>query len=407
MKIMITDRMLRAMKPAGAGTRKMIWDSAVPSFGVRVTDKGQVTFVIMRRLHGRLLRRTLGQYPVMSLAEGRAAALEALRDIARGIDPRERQAAQRHEEEQRRAHTFAAVAEEFIVRHVRKLRSGANMEAAIRRELIERWGARPGSDISRRDVVELIEEISDSGRLAAARKTFAHVSKFFSWAIARGIYGLDVSPCAGVKPGSLLGAAAARQRVLSESEIKSLWEATEGLGYPAAPFIRLLLLTGQRLREVAEMSWDEVDIEKGIWTIPASRMKGGIAHEVPLPQAAIGILKSLPRWTGPHVFSTTGGRRPISGFSKIKARLDAAMPGTEAWRFHDLRRTMRTGLGGLPVPSNVAELCIGHVQPGMHRVYDRHSYRDEKRRAFELWASRVEEIAEPGRTDNLVRLRIS
>ena len=93
MKIMITDRMLRAMKPAGAGTRKMIWDSAVPSFGVRVTDKGQVTFVIMRRLHGRLLRRTLGQYPVMSLAEGRAAALEALRDIARGIDPRERQAA--------------------------------------------------------------------------------------------------------------------------------------------------------------------------------------------------------------------------------------------------------------------------------------------------------------------------
>src|ERR1019366_3579013 len=179
----------------------------------------------------------------------------------------------------------------------------------------------------------------------------------------------------------------------------------EGLGYPAAPFVRMLLVTGQRLREVAEMQWQEVDFDKALWAIPPERMKGDAAHEVPLSPMAVEILKSLPRWPGPYIFSTTGGARPISGFSKIKLRIDAALAeAIPAWRFHDLRRTMRTGLGGLPVPPNVAEMCIAHAQPGLHQVYDRHSYRDEKRRAFELWSARLREIVEPGAPSNVIHL---
>jgi integrase len=182
-----------------------------------------------------------------------------------------------------------------------------------------------------------------------------------------------------------------------------LWQLTEGLGYPAAPFVRLLLLTGQRLREVAEMSWSEVDLEKTLWVIPPERMKGTAAHEVPLAPATVALLKSLPRWHGDFVFSTTGGERPISGFSKMKSRIDAAMKESIApWRFHDLRRTMRTGLGALPIPSNVCELCIAHAQPGLHQVYDRHSYREEKRRALQLWAARLKEIVEPHETSNVI-----
>ena len=137
---------------------------------------------------------------------------------------------------------------------------------------------------------------------------------------------------------------------------------------------------------------------------PPERMKGDAAHEVPLSQAAVEILKGLPRFTGSHVFSTTGGKRPISGFSKMKTRLDELMPDVAPWRFHDLRRTMRTGLGGLPVPSNVAELCIGHAQPGLHKVYDRHGYRDEKRRAFDLWAACLLLIVQPGAAGNVVHI---
>ena len=151
--------------------------------------------------------------------------------------------------------------------------------------------------------------------------------------------------------------------------------------------MQFLLATGQRLREVAEARWDE--FEGALWTIPAARFKTGAAHEVPLSGLALEILRSVPRFEGPYVFTTTGGDRPISGFSKFKARLDKALEGMQPWVFHDLRRTMRTRLSSLPVPHNVAELVIGHRQSGLHRTYDRHTYRTEKARALELWAGEL------------------
>jgi integrase len=225
------------------------------------------------------------------------------------------------------------VAEEFITRHVGKLRSCHDSEATIRRELISRWGERPITEISRRDVIALIEEIADSGRSATARKIFAHSTKLFGWAVARGVYGIETSPCSAVKTATLIGAPEARQRVLNDAEIRALWKASEGIGYPAGPFVRMLLLSGQRLRDCAEMTWSEVDLETGLWVIPPERMKGERAHEIPLPVAAIELLKSLHRWEGDFMFSTTGGVKSISSFSAIKLRVDAAITEPIApWR---------------------------------------------------------------------------
>ena len=139
----------------------MVWDAAVPSFGVRVTDKGKLTFIVMRRLRGKIARRMIGQYPITTLARAREGALEALRDFERGIDPKEKKAAACAADAHRRANSFASVAEEFIARHVAKLRSGPEVKAAIRRELIGRWGARPITEINRRDIVHALEEIAE------------------------------------------------------------------------------------------------------------------------------------------------------------------------------------------------------------------------------------------------------
>src|SRR3984893_3045940 len=299
MKTMLTDRALRAMKPASPGTRKLGWYAAVPSFGVRVSEHGKLTFIVMRRLRGKLARRMLGQYPIMTLATAREAALEALRDIDRGIDPKEKKAAACAADAHRRANSFASVAEEFIARHVAKLRSGPEVKAAIRRELIGRWGGRPITEINRRDIVHALEEVADSGRPYAAHKLFNYMSKLFGWAIARGMYGLETSPCTGIKTSEVIGKKEPRQRVLNDTEIRALWQATEGLGHPATPFIRILLITGQRLREVAEMHWAEIDLDKALWTIPPERMKSDAAHEIPLPPSAVELLKSLPRFTRP------------------------------------------------------------------------------------------------------------
>jgi integrase len=145
------------------------------------------------------------------------------------------------------------------------------------------------------------------------------------------------------------------------------------LGDPAGAFVQLLMLSGQRLRECSAARWEEFDLDKAVWTIPAARMKGKSPHIVPLAPMALEHLRQIPRCSSPFVFSN-GSKRPISGFSKLKIKLDAAMPEKIAsWRFHDLRRSMRTGLSMLGTPDRVAELVIAHSQKGLHKVYDQHS----------------------------------
>ncbi len=167
------------------------------------------------------------------------------------------------------------------------------------------------------------------------------------------------------------------------------------LGYPYGPLIRFLLLTGQRVNEVAGMSWSEVDFEKALWTIPKERMKSDRAHIVPLATDALRLLRSLPRFTrGSFVFTTTDGRLPVNGFSKTKERIDK-LSGVQDWVLHDLRRTARTHFSALPVQDMARELVIAHARPGLHKVYDLHAYLDEKRECLELWEARLRGILAP------------
>ena len=212
-----------------------------------------------------------------------------------------------------------------------------------------------------------------------------------------------------------------RTRVLDDDELRAFWRATRRLGYPYGPLFRMLALTGQRKSEVAEARWSEFDLTKKVWVIPAERMKTDVDHVVPLSDDVLDILKSLPRFKkGNHLFSTTFGKKPVNGFSKAKERLDRRMLRSwraiarlrgegrrtaqiKPWVIHDIRRTMRTGLSALPVPDLVRELVIAHTKPGLHKVYDQHAYKSEKRHALELWAARLRNIVEPP-ADNVVPL---
>ena len=167
---------------------------------------------------------------------------------------------------------------------------------------------------------------------------------------------------------------------------------------------RLLLLTGARKSEVAEARWSEFDLKKKIWTVPPERFKSNASHLVPLSDAAIAIIESLPRFTkGDHLFTTTYGEKPVGGFSKAKARLDKLMSASP-WVIHDIRRTVRTRLASLRVSDLVAEMVIGHGRKGIQRVYDQHTYEPEMREALELWAARLRDIVTPP-PENVVRLK--
>ena len=197
---------------------------------------------------------------------------------------------------------------------------------------------------------------------------------------------------------------APRQRVLSDGEIRLLWQATADT-YPAGPFARFLLLTAVRRSEAAHMTWGEVNLDDALWIVPAQRTKSGVPHEVTLSSQAMDLLRSLPRFSGgDFVFSTTGGRRGIRCFSHYKDLIGAHAAGLANWRFHDLRRTARTNLASLGVLPFTAELILGHQQQGVHKVYDVHRYQAEKRDALQRWANRLRDVVAPPPA-NVLRLR--
>jgi integrase len=432
MKKRLTDRTVKTLKPAKQGERYDTMDALVPGFGVRCTAGGKRTYILRARFPGspNPTRRAIADCGALPLERARVRAQEWLDLIRQGIDPADHEARQRSEEARQRKNSFSAVAEDFIRLAVigpspekPKQRKGPSVEKDIRREFLPRWGSRPINDIRAQDIVAVLDETVGRGAPYQAHNLLGHLKRLFNWAIARGVYGVERSPCERMKPSDVIGKKALRSRVLNDHEIRALWTAAEGLAYPFGPMFLMLLMSGQRRNEVADARWCEFDFESRLWTIPPERMKGNAAHVAPLTTAMSDLLNALPRPAypkGDYLFSTTQGERPVSGFSKAKGYLDAAMetqlrkggktrgvrPGVvlEPFVIHDIRRSVRTGLSALPVPDMVRELVIAHARPGLHRVYDLHSYEAEKRHALELWCGRLREITTPA-PENVVPLK--
>jgi integrase len=394
----LTDRYIKTRKPAAPGKRVDYPDAVVPGLALRITDRGHKSFVLVARYPSQPknpTRRTLGDYGAVTLEQARQKARTWIEMIGKGIDPKLDEERQRAAQQRCQANTFASVAADFLDRHASKLSKSEEAKKIVESEFVKRWGARPVTDIAPREVSAAIRAIVKRGAPYQAHNAFGYLRKLFNWAIGTGEYGIDASPLERLQPVELIGKREARARILSDVELRATWHGAGEMGYPYGPVFRLLILTGQREREVAELSWSEVELEKRMWTIPAARMKGDRAHTVPLAPAAVALLKELPRWnSGDFAFTTTGGAKPINGFSKAKVRIDK-LSGVSGWKIHDLRRTMRTHLSALPVEDLVRELVIAHAKPGLHKVYDQHTYQDEKRRCLELWERRVLSIIEP------------
>jgi integrase len=377
-------------------------DAIVPGLALRVTATGHKSYVLVARYPlnpKNPTRRRLGEAGKITLNEARDKARKWLALIEKQIDPKIEEEHQRAAQQRRQANTFAAVAVEFLDRHGSKLKKSAEARRIIEAEFVKRWGARPVTDIMPEEVAAAIRAIVKRGAPYQAHNALGYIRRLFNWAIGTHEFGISTSPVERLKPKDLIGERLARERTLSDTELRAVWEAAGQVGYPYGPVFKLLILTGQREREVADLSWPEVDVDKRLWTIPAKRMKGGAAHEVPLSATALELIGTLRRWTGGDcVFSTTAGAKPINGFSKAKVRIDK-LSGVSGWKIHDLRRTMRTHLSALPVQDIVRELVIAHAKPGLHKVYDKHVYQAEKRHCLELWEKRLLSIVEPPPAD--------
>jgi len=420
------------------GRDGVVWDTALPRFGLRITPGGRKLYVIQYRAKAApgvpsVSRKvTIGEHDgsLWNVTKARAQARKVLGAVDAGGDPvAERQAkaeaAKRAKAEAAAAakaaiaearaqelERFEIVAERFITQATKGKRSANEIARLLRRGPIPAWTGQRVTKIRRADVANLIDDIRERSP-ATARLTFAALRGLFGWCIEREL--IEISPCTHLRAPPR---PAARDRVLADEELKAVWQGAEALGFPFGPIIKLLILTGQREAEVAGMAWSEIDLLKATWTIPKERTKNGRQHLVHLSAEAKQIIEAVPR-NGELLFparpaparknaQTPGQRRlrPVVGFSAAKRLLDgdvtrktkAALPtaSLQPWRFHDLRRTAATGMAGLRFAPHVVERVLNHASaiPALVVTYQREDYLDERKAALASWGMRVAALVE-------------
>lgn len=361
--------------------RLEIWDTHLPSFGMRVSKSGKKSWFVIVRDNHRQRRITLGHYPVLALADAREKARLILREAQLGTPV------------DRTAHSPDTLGE-IIARFIEIYAKPKNRGWKESGQLLKKFDVlfdMPIRSISRPQVVQILDSIVANGTPYRANRALAALKRVFSWALDRGI--IEVHPILGLKPPAK---EIARERVLSDAELRELFAATKNETYPFSHILLLLALTGQRRSEVSGMRWSEVDLKSRLWTIPSSRSKNGISHDVPLSAEACTILHSLPRFLGSDYVFTTNGITPVSGFGRLKKRIDSDLSFSN-WRIHDLRRTVASGMAKLGIAPHVVEKVLNHrsgILSGVAAVYNRYGYNVEKRSALESWAQHLSRLVE-------------
>ena len=410
----LTPKSVEAAKP-DQDKRRELPDPALSGLYLVVQPGGVKSWALRYRFAGKPAKLTLGRWPMMGVADARAAASAALDKIERGKDPAyEKKAtkAARLEAQLSDRDKIKTLIGQFDKRHLSGLKSGTVVRRELDRHVVSEWGDRDIHDITKRDVIDLLDGIADSGRMVTANRVRAYLNKFLNWAVERDI--LPMNPATGVKP---VAKETSRDRVLSDNEIRWFWQACEAEGFPWGPFGKVLLLTGQRLNEVAQIT--DGEIRGDLWHLAAERTKNGRAHVVPLSGPALDLLAGVERIDGTAglIFTTTG-KTPVSGFFKARAYLAEAMTAIASkqqggpveiprWTFHDLRRTAASSMARLGIAVRVTEAVLNHVSgtgSGIVAVYQRHDYADEKRAALEAWGNYVTRLIE-GKADNVVLMQ--
>jgi len=379
-----------------------VWDEGLPGFALRIRSSGRRSWAIQYRLGRQQRRESLGDIRRVRIEDARRIARQRFAQVELGIDPVAERVAARVQAGAQKL-TLGVVAERYLAAKKHALR--ASTHKAAERYFAVQWESlrgKPIDTIKRADVAATLQEIiKTNGRTSAARAR-GNLSALFGWALREGLCEANPvigtnDPAEGIRP---------RERVLSDGEIRVIWSACQDDDF--GRIIKLLLLTGCRRDEIGGLLWNEVDLNSGVMTLPGTRTKNHRTLELTLPPAAIDILRSAPRRAGrEYVFGGRGGA--FSAWSYSTLRLNARIAKAEGaplagWRLHDLRRTMRTGMGQIGVPPHIAELVINHVKHGVEAVYDKYRYQAEIKTALARWAAHVASIIE-GHQSNVTALQ--
>jgi integrase len=382
----LTDITIRKLKPAAV--RREIPDPGAHGLYAVVQPTGRKGYAVRYRYFGVPKKLTLP--PGITLAQARKLAADAMYEVSQGRDPAEARKTAAEKAERARADTLRSVAEEYLTRERKRLRT-----IDQRRSIFERLvypalgGGRQIGTIKRKDVIRVLDHVEDNHGQRMADYTLATLSRLFNWHAIR-----DDEFKSPIVRGMRRQNAKqhARTRVLSDDELRAVWAAASTKG-PFPAYVKFLLLTAARRTEAAAMTWAELDGTD--WTLPAVRNKTKVDLVRPLSKAAQKILAERPHIVDCHFVFTSNGRSAFGGgLSRQRRQFDTAC-GVTDWTLHDLRRTARSLMSRAGVSPDHAERCLGHVIGGVRETYDRHEYHIEKLQAFEALAAQIERIINP------------
>lgn len=413
----LTDASVRAMKPRKS--RRDVRDGHTRGLILTVLPSGRKQWAVRYRLHGKQRRLVLGDFPALTLAKARRLADSARVDVRGGRDV----AVERQQAKRKPKDTIEALVAAYLEQHAHvHKRSAHEDERILHVEILPAWKGRAVSSITRRDVRDVLERIAKRGAPIMANRVLEVVRKMFNWGIRRDW--LEANPAALLeKPGREVS----RDRVLDDDEIRKLWRCLgrfrqtsekrapgrrQAPSDPADPFSplspalsavqKLRLVTAQRGGEILAMQWGQLDVEAGLWTIPATIAKNGRLHVVPLTATALEIIRAQPkrkRKAGEPDFVFVGqyGAVPVARMRRAGAALSRVL-GFD-FRSHDLRRTAATRMVAVGVPREHVSRVLNHVPAGpvATRAYDRHDYLSEKRAALERWEAELLRLLSPER----------
>jgi integrase len=397
-----TDSTIASLELPSGKVDHIEWDPDMPGFGVRARG-GRKSYILQYRVGSRQRRDTLGDIRKLKLADARRVAKQTFARVALGEDPAATKALAK--ETAAAKLTFGSLANRYLTSKEGELRPRTIGAASL--HLRSYWKPLhnlPVDSIERATVAGILQDlIARNGRIAAARAR-SNLSACFAWGMREGL--TDSNPVSGTSDPA--ANVRARERILDSTELKMIWAACEN-DEPFGAIIRLLILLGCRRDEIGSLRWSEINFETGALTIPGERTKNHRTLTLTLPAMALNILRAQPRRDGQEfVF---GSRRRARGFNAWSHAIAAMHDRVTAangqplrpWTPHDLRRSMRSGLGMIGVRPDVAELCVGHAKQGIQAVYDRYSYGPEIATALLRWSEHIAAIVE-GRPSNIVPL---
>ena len=412
-KMTLTDAAIKRLKTPPSG-RVDYFDKTVPGFACRVSASGRKVYTMVYRLDGRQIKRTIGHVEGIDLSDARdearkyfnaakqaADARKAIR--SEGITDAERHEAQRkldaarvrlEDGEPANIPTYAEAVNQFIEKHAQGKKDNRTWaeQKRILTHYSPSWLARSVDEITRKDILDVLDGMVSRKVGYMANRTYAAYRTFFKWCHGRDL--IRSNPMEKVERP--FDGEKGKDRFYDDDELKALWKAAETIGGSQGALLKVLMLQGQRIGEIAGMRWDELDLDEGTWTLPGERTKNKRDHVFPLAPVTVTIIRAQRRVKdSPYVFPGRNHGKPIGGYSPLQRKV-AKLTSIADYTNHAFCHTLVTGLQKLNVPPHVITACRHHTPQGVtEKHYSHYDYLDEQREAFDAWASYVTALVTP------------